>query len=128
VTVLLPSSIPSAAGWQLVDWIERTVTTPPASGGVATVQLEQLETDSMWLLDHMVAQSTSATPTRMRLYADAVLPGALLDGSNSGNFDVADWPAGLLVRPSVALVAQWTGCSDGAVGLLTLQGRRLVRA
>lgn len=124
MTVALPIQVPASSSWQLVDWIARTVTSGPAGAdGVATAEFEQLDLDIMWLVDHMVCQCTSTTDTRMRLYSTVAAPGALLDGSDRGNFDVGDWPAGLLVRPSTYLLAQWTGASAGAVCTLTAQIR-----
>jgi hypothetical protein len=123
VAIGVPTFMPVVANWAVVDWVEKTLRSAPAAGGLATITLDQLPTTDMWLLDHMVAQCTSATATQMRLYADTVSAGYLRDGSDTGNFDVADWPAGLLVRPSVSMVAQWTGASDGAIATLTLQAR-----
>lgn len=118
----VPTFLPVATSWAVVDWIAPTWTAT-AAGGVATIELDQLESYEMWLVDHMVAQCTSTTGTAMRLYADTVSARNLRDGTDTGNFDVSDWPAGLLVRPSSSLIAQWTGCSAGAVATLTLQAR-----
>jgi hypothetical protein len=81
----------------------------------------------MWLIDHMVAQCDSSTPTVMRLYRNGVSRRAIRDGTDAGNFSVADWPSGLLMRPTTSLVAQWTGASAGATAILTVQARVLTR-
>jgi len=128
VAIGVPTFMPAATSWQVVDWMTTTYTSAPAAGGTATIELDQLETGEMWLVDHMVAQCTSSTATVMRLYADSVAPRYLRDGTDTGNFDVADWPAGLLVRPSSSLIAQWTGASDGALATLTLQARVMRQA
>ena len=126
--ILLPTSVAAASQWQLVDWLEVEEQSAPAAGGLATIQLEPLGTDELWLIDHMVASCTSTSATALRLYVDDVRPLRLRDGSDRGNFDVADWPAGLLVRPSRSLIAQWSPASVGAIGTLTLQARLFRRA
>lgn len=118
-----PVALPSAQQWQLFDQLDRTAATPAAgSDGTATVALPQLDGATYWQLSHMVVSCTSTTPTAVRFYLDSPIPGYLRDGSDQGNFDVADWPMGLYVPPSRALVAQWTSATPGAVGTLTVQG------
>jgi hypothetical protein len=119
----------SATGWAVVDFLDRDYSSPPAVAGVATLQLPQLDPGVMWALSHLVCSSTSTTATQLRIYRDAAQTTRFRDGSNSGNFDVADYPApGLLVVEGSGLVAVWTGCSTGAVGTLAVQGRIVQRA
>ena len=126
--VVLPVSVGgSATGWRLVDYVQRYATTDPAAGGLATLELQQLASDELWLIDHAVVTCSSTTETQCRWYLGAPIDVALIDGTAQGNFDVADWPAGLQVGPGQALVAQWAGASAGARGTLTLQGRVLRR-
>jgi hypothetical protein len=128
VTVIMPVQVGgSAAGWSLVDYINMNAKTPAAVGGRATLQLRQLDSNELWLIDHAVVSCTSTTATAVRWYTDGADPMRLLDGSASGNFDVADWPAGLQVQSSSSLLVQWSGANAGAVGTLTLQARRLRR-
>jgi hypothetical protein len=124
-SLILPTQLPTTGGWQLADFLRRTITTPAATGGTATAAGEQLDPNELWLLDHMVTTCTSSTKTALRLYSGQVAPGYLLDGTDAGNFCVADWPTGLQVEPSASLVAVWTGAAAGAVGTLTIQGRIL---
>jgi hypothetical protein len=128
MTVLLPQPISVSAGWQLVDWIDESYASAPASGGAATITLPQLSDGERWQLTHMVAFSTSTAAPQMRLYLDSVSPLRLRDGTNTGIFDVADWPMGLMVPPGSQLIAQWTGCNAGDVGVLALQANVLRRA
>ena len=124
MTVVIPTAVGSpAAGWAHVDWIDPQHLSDPAAAGVATIEVPPVPLDDMWLIDHMVAACDSTTPTVMRLYVGAAEPGRLRDGSDTGNFDVADWPQGLLVRGGSALIARWTGASAGARAVLTLQAR-----
>lgn len=128
MSVVLPGSLPTASGWQLIDFRTLRAQSEPAAGGVATVNLPQVAGDEMWLIDHAVIACDSPDATTFRLYESAPLDIYLLDGSRAGNFDVADWPAGLRVEPSQTLVARWDGATDGARGIITVQYRLLRRA
>ncbi len=125
--VALPVAQSAAASWQLLDFLNVQLRSDPAAGGQAALDAGQLDPDEMWLLDHMVVSCNSTSRTTLRLYESVVDPLRILDGSSTGNFDVADWPAGLQLRPSTSLLAVWVGASDGARGVITLQGRRMVR-
>jgi hypothetical protein len=126
--VTLPVPVPVAKGWQLADLRPVQRRSEPAADGLATIELQQLGPDEIWLVDHMVVVCDSTAPTVLRLYAGTVSPLALLDGSDSGNFDVAEWPTGLLVSQSTSLIAQWSGVDDGATAVLTLQARIMRRS
>jgi hypothetical protein len=125
MSVVLPYPAPTAgaAGWALSDWRELQLSTAAADDGRATLELPQVPSDEVWLIDRAVAACDSAAPTQLRLSIGAVHALALRDGTSRGNFDVTEYPQGLLVRPSTQLLAQWTGAADGAVGVLTVQLR-----
>jgi hypothetical protein len=123
----LPAPVGSASGWQLADYVNMAYVSGPAdSTGVATATGRQLDQDELWLIDHMVCFCESGGTT-LRLYSGQVGPGFLLDGSDAGSFNVADWPNGLQLQPTRQLVAVWSGCTVGARGTITLQGRSLRR-
>jgi len=122
MTVLLPQPLPVSGGWTLVDWLDTSATSDPAGAdGIATITFDQLDTATRWQLTHMVAFCTSSAAPQMRLYLSYIAPAGLRDGTNTGVFDVADWPMGLMVPPSAQLIARWTGCNAGDVATLTLQ-------
>lgn len=122
MTVPLPQPLPVTSGWQPVDWLDRPFNSDSAGvDGVALLTLPALADDERWQLTHAVASCTSAAETRMRMYLDSVGNGTFRDGTDSGNFNVADWPQGLWVPPGRSLLARWTGCDVGAVGTLALQ-------
>ncbi|MDO8107155.1 hypothetical protein Q6348_08090 [Isoptericola sp. b441] len=125
--VLLPAALPAASGWSLVDNLTDAKVTGPAIAGTATADFGQLPDNELWLIDHAVVFCDSAAATTVRWYAGDTIPSRLLDGSDSGNFDVGDWPAGLLIRPSQNLLVQWSGADDLAVGTVTIQYRLLRR-
>ena len=122
MTVLLPQPLPASSGWQLTDWLDESFTSAAAAGGVATITLPQLAIDERWQLTLMVAFCTGTAAPAMRLYVGSVQPLNLRDGTASGAFDVADWPMGLTVPAGSQLIAQWTGCNNGDVASLSLQG------
>lgn len=126
--VTLPQPLPAVSGWALADWQQLTAQSGPATAGVATIELPQLGPSEQWLVDRLVVTCTSISSTTLRLYDSGVALGRLLDTTPAGNINTADYPAGLLVRPSSLLIAQWTGASAGAVGSITLQARRFLRA
>ncbi len=124
MTVILPTPVASAASsWQLADWRELQLHTDPAAGGTATLETGQVPDTELWLIDRMVAACDSTEPTQLRVYVNYVTALGVRDGSSRGNFDVTEYPQGLLVRGGTTLIAQWTGASDGAVGVLTVQAR-----
>lgn len=125
--VAVPTALPSASGWQFYDWTE-VQGSAAAVDGVAVVELDQLDPGEMWLIDRAVIVCDSDTDTAARLYVDGVDPSRIRSGSAWGNFDEAEYPSGLLLRPSSRLVARWDGCSAGATAALTLQARVYRRA
>jgi len=128
MTIPVPSALPSTSSWQVADWLDRNWSSDPAgSDGVALITLPALPDNERWQLTHSVVGCTSATATRVRHYLDSVTNGALREGSDKGNFDVADWAQGLWVPPGRVLITRWTGCTPGAVATLALQATILRR-
>jgi hypothetical protein len=124
----VPAAVPATSGWAVADWIDRPFNSPAAGAdGLATLVLPPVPDTDRWQLTHAVVSCTSTTTTQLRLYLDGVSVAGLRDGTSSGNFNVADWPLGLWVPPGRSLVAQWFGCSAGAVGTLALQATVLRR-
>jgi hypothetical protein len=127
VTVTLPEYYPGATtAWQLVERRRLVARTQPAvDGQPATVDFGQLDSDEQWLVDRSVVSVTGDddTAAAVRLYDGDVGADNLLDGSDRGGFDVAEYPTGLLVSPSSRLTAQWVGLAAGAVGTISVQVR-----
>ncbi|HEY0119341.1 MAG TPA: hypothetical protein VGC04_11220 [Cellulomonas sp.] len=125
VGVILPQAVSgTAAGWTLTDFANPPqLVSAPAAGGTCRVALGALDLNERWSIDHAVVACSSPTPTTVRWYADVADAAHLLDGSNSGNFDVADWPSGLQIPPGTSLLVVWSGAAAGAIGTVTLQGR-----
>lgn len=126
MSVILPSQSPPAGRWAVADYATLRYETDPHTGtGPLVIEGPQLDHAEMWLIDHAVVACTSTAPTEVRWYESQLDPRFLLDGSAEGNFDVADWPAGLQVSPSRSLLVAWEGADPGAVGYVTLQVRVL---
>lgn len=122
MTVPVPYSLPTSAGWQLVDKLDKGyASSRPAAGGLITIDVGQLDGSTRWVLTHAVTSCTSTSATLMRLYFGSVNPAGFRDGTDAGNFNVADWSPGLFVPEGTDLIAQWSGCSDGASAALALQ-------
>lgn len=127
--VILPYSLGgSAASWQPSDFLDEQWRSQPAAGGRASIEVPQLASDELWSITRAVVTCDSATPTTVRLYADQEHPLNLRSGSNTGNFDEADYPGALQLPPSTALLAVWTGASDGATATLHVSGTVMRRA
>jgi hypothetical protein len=114
-----------SASWTLIDYVTLVRSSPAAAGGLCTATFDQLAPGDRLLIDHAIVSCTSSTPTILRMYLDAVSPLTMLDGSDAGNFDVADWPNGLAIAPTRTLTVQWSGASAGGIGTITLQARLL---
>lgn len=123
MSIQLPEGLAAASSWQLTDFLRLRLRSDPAAGGQATLTGRQLDLNELWLIDHAVCSSDSTTDTLLRLYETVIDPGMYLSGSDSGNFDEADYPGGLQIASSTSLVAVWSGASTGARGLLSVQGR-----
>jgi hypothetical protein len=129
VGVILPVSVAgTAAGWELVDYRQVQLTATAGDDGRAVVEVPPLSQDELWLVDHAVVACSSTAPTSVRWYQDTETPARLLDGSDAGNFDVADWPAGLQLVPGAALLVVWSGATAGAAAAVTMQARVLRRS
>lgn len=115
-----------APGWNLHDFRQPVLTTPAAGGtGLATTELPQVPQDERWLLDRVVVQCTSSTPTAAFLYVNEAEDRACLDGTRVGNFDVADNAQPIVLEGGTRLLIQWKGASIGARGTARLQLRIL---
>lgn len=112
--VTLPTEIPSASGWQFHDWTQLALTAASVSvtdlsGGTsvdAVIETPQLPHNEQWLVDRLVITCQGSAKAEMLLSSTS---SGLIDGTPRGNFNVAEYPTGLLVRPSSGLIARWYG-------------------
>lgn len=116
-----PPASAQSGGWQLVDRITRAYSATADASGTATVSSLQLDAGLFWSIEHMVCWASSGARSTFRLYENTVDPLQLMDGTDAGNFCVADWSTGLLLSPSSLLLMQWTGADVGAACRVRLQ-------
>jgi hypothetical protein len=119
----LPVPLATASGWRVADFRKLTIRSQPATLGTALAVGPQIPSDELWLIDHSVTSCTSLAATTFRVYDGSPSVERLWDGSNRGNFDVGDWPAGLVLQSGEQLFAVWSGADDGAVGTVRIQAR-----
>lgn len=125
MSFVLPTYTPPAGSWQLVDWLDQSWAATAGDDGTATLTLDALGPAVRWRITRSVVSSTSAASSSVRHYLGSVGVGNLRSGSNSGNYDEADYPAGLMIPPTGVYVTQWTGCTPGATCTLALQAEIL---
>jgi len=115
------AQVAGGAGLVVVDYRSESITTDPASLGVMTATFDPVPPGFLWLIARATVSTTSTAPTRTMLYAGAPSPMNFVDGTNSGNLDIADENAAILLDSNISLTAIWTGASAGAVGTVRIQ-------
>jgi hypothetical protein len=92
--------------------------------GVITATLTPSAGAGMLLLiDRIVVQTDSATPTTCRFYLGSVADENLVEYTGSGDIDIADETQPLYVPGTTVLIAVWSGASAGATGTVRYQYR-----
>lgn len=113
-----------AVSFQPVDLLDEQAVSEPAKvgSGTCTATMRVIDDDA-WQVGHMVVQNTSSSPTRARVYdSPALTPPTLLDGTNAGNLDIADYASPLPLGRGRQVIVVWSGVSDGAVGTVRVTG------
>lgn len=123
--VLPTYSSPAAGGWAVVDYKPAlTLTAKAGPDGTATATAAQIDVGYMWAIQRAVLSTSSTNGgTKARLYDGAVTAGSLLSGTDSGNYDEADYAAGpgMLVDQGRQLSVVWTGLNAGDTCTARLQ-------
>lgn len=120
--MLLPTDSSVIGRWYLWDYQERVIQTQPAAAnGVMLATFPQVPSNELWFLTRALVQSTSALRTECRLYDSTVTPLNQLEGTLSGNFDVADMSSPLQLSATTQLLFNWTGATPGAVAIARAQ-------
>lgn len=117
----LPQQGAVASQWAVWDYTIKTVHSPPAAGGFALLSLPAVPDNELWFVDRARISSNSTTPTFLYLYDSIVDDDHVIDGSYSGEFDVADNASPILLLPTTTLIARWVGASAGAIGRARVQ-------
>lgn len=109
---MLPTAVALQAGTSLtvVDYLPLHADAVADATGQAVATWDPVELGYMWLVDGLSVRTTSTTDTRATVWAGP----RLMDGSDSGNFDISDRSAPILVAAGEALEVVWTGATPGA--------------
>jgi hypothetical protein len=120
-----PATFPAggaAVGRRLVDKFAGGGDTAPAdASGVLEWLSSVVPAGQQWEVERISISTTSGAPTTAFVYVGDPVPRNLVDGSSSGNLDVADETQPIVVPGGQRLRIRWTGASLGAVGSARVQ-------
>lgn len=121
--MFLPVQSSAAGGWSLWDFRQETLSSPQAtaSGQQLYVTLGPVPQDELWLINRLVVSCDSSLDTTAGVYLDVIDPARAIDGTDTGNFDVADYASPLQLPGATAMVCAWEGAAAGAQGILRAQ-------
>lgn len=116
----------TAAGYRVVDFLTHEEAGVIAGDGTAVIRLPALDAFTLWFVTRAVVSSTSLLDTKARVYAvvagDPLTEAALRSGTDSGNFDEAEYPEPhLWVIPGRQLVVEWIDGTPGATVTVSVQ-------
>ena len=122
--------MPRLAQTDFLD-IKRTATegTTGEPAGQCSIQV-QVPADQWWLIDRFAIRTNSVAASTFFVYGGGNQPQDedLLDGSSSGNLDVADNNAPDRFFPGQIVTLRWTGLTAGSVCKVRAQGRVFTRS
>lgn len=96
---------------------------PQVPAGSMEAVLEPQQGGLVLLVDRIVVETNSTTPTTASFYLGQVADEALIEYTASGDIDVADEVQPLYVPSGVALLCRWRGASAGARAIVRYQFR-----
>lgn len=106
--------------------VTRTASAPVGSDGTALVQFSPVEAGTFWLVDRLMV--IGAGGGRCYVYDDPALPDlAVLDGTTSGDFDIAEYPQGLQIDETKTLCLRWVDATPGDTATARAQLRILYK-
>lgn len=129
----VPAYVGNGNGWQFSDYQRASGQTVADSTGAGTVALDPVDAGQLWQVTRaVISASNAAAGCSCRLYVTSGTSGPaqtnLNSGTNSGNFDEADYPGdGLPILEGEQLQAVWTAALPGALLNLTIVYRLLTR-
>lgn len=124
--MLLPVDTNRQAAQSGTTVVTRTASAPVAGDGTALVQFATVEAGTSWLVDRLMV--IGAGGGRCYVYDDPALPDlAVLDGTTSGDFDIAEYPQGLQVDETRTLCLRWIGATPGHTATARAQLRILYK-
>lgn len=113
----LPMQLGPASTWSVSDFGRKWVTSKAAAGGRATVTVETVPQDELWLLDFVRVSATPAeTVQSVRAYVCMDTIDFDVMGTNSGAYDVADMNSPVHAPGGSEILLLWQDMPDGAIG------------
>jgi hypothetical protein len=103
------------------------VTGPAGASGVLDALFDPVDTPYYWLVDRITLATDSLTATVAVVYVGDAAERNVRDATSSGNADVADESAPIVVPTGGQLRVRWIGASVGAVGTVNVQARVVQR-
>lgn len=94
-----------------------------AAGSIRIVFHPNEGTGALTLIDRIVVQTNSTTPTACAFYKGSVSPANLVEFTGTGDRDLADEVNPIFLPGNTLLIAEWTGASGGAVAQVRYQYR-----
>lgn len=110
-------------GFQLLDWTGQADQSDPAgTSGICVVQFGPVPAGQLWAAERYTVDCTSSTATDCFVYVGQdIRPVNLRDATGSGNLDIADNNAPLLIPGSLFVFFQWLSASVGALATASIQ-------
>lgn len=110
------------ANWSVWDYDKRSArSTTGAAGGSCSAQLPAVPDNELWFVDRLRVLCSSSASTVAKVYSSTLDDDGLEDGTLTGNFDVADYAAPLLLKPTEQLTLVWSGADNGSIGRFRAQ-------
>jgi hypothetical protein len=113
-----------ATDLELVSYNDATVQGTVDSSGNITIDCGGPIVGNQWLLDHIAIRCNSLLVPYLFVYAapsvKQITPQYVVDYTDSGNNDIAEYPQAQLVDVGERLILQWSGCST--LGTLNADG------
>lgn len=110
-----PAGTPRGPGWRLVDRLnDPPYLTDVAPDGSATVTLPVVPDGRIQVVERIVIGSDSTTRPEVRVHLGTPDPVDVVDGTDRGRFDVAEYPMGLVVPAALSLLLVWSGADAGS--------------
>lgn len=122
----LPRAVALSQGTSLtvVDYLPLHADATADSTGTAVAAWDAVQLAYMWLVTGITVRSNSAADTRSYVWAGP----RLMDGSDSGNFDISDRSSPILVAAGEQFQVVWTGATPGAVCTIDAQYELVVKS
>jgi hypothetical protein len=105
-----------ARAFATTDYKDEAKVATVAADGTALITFGPVDASHIWRVTRAaVGAQGSALEGPALLYVGDTLPQNLRDGTATGTFDIAEYPAPLVVPATVVLNIAWSGMTPGAI-------------